>query len=64
MLMLIYGRLTRVFKHSHASVMYNVIHQNPGLQALVQVGVRDYCEEEYRRIQKAQKTFTLFLIPQ
>lgn len=48
------------FKHSHASVMYNVIHQNPDLQALVQVGVRDYCEEEYRRIERHKNIHTFF----
>ena len=34
------------FNYSHASVMYNAIEQIPQLKKLVQVGVRDYCEEE------------------
>lgn len=33
------------FKHSHASIMYNAL-QLPALSKLVQVGIRDYCEEE------------------
>ncbi len=34
------------FNYSHASIMYNAIEQIPQLQKLVQVGIRDYCEEE------------------
>ncbi|MBC7534979.1 MAG: agmatinase family protein [Ferruginibacter sp.] len=34
------------FNYSHASIMYNAIEQIPQLKKLVQVGVRDYCEEE------------------
>jgi agmatinase len=34
------------FTHSHASIMYNVINKIPGISKLVQVGVRDFCEEE------------------
>lgn len=39
------------FTHSHASIMYNVISNTP-LTKLVQVGIRDFCEEEYNFIQK------------
>ncbi len=35
------------FTYSHASVMYNALQEIPALQKLVQVGVRDYCEEEW-----------------
>lgn len=35
------------FTHSHASVMYNVLHQTPPPGKLIQVGIRDFCEEEY-----------------
>jgi agmatinase len=38
------------FTYSHASVMYNALNEIPGLQKLVQVGVRDYCEEEWNYI--------------
>jgi agmatinase len=35
------------FVHSHASVMYNVLNALPQLKRLVQLGVRDYCQEEW-----------------
>ena len=38
------------FKYSHASVMYNALEEIPALKKLVQVGVRDFCEEEYNYI--------------
>lgn len=38
------------FEHSHASIMYNVI-SNTLLKKLVQVGIRDFCEEEFEFIQ-------------
>lgn len=34
------------FKYSHASIMYNVLEEIPAVSKLVQVGVRDYCDEE------------------
>ena len=34
------------FNYSHASIMYNALDQIPALTRLVQVGIRDYCEEE------------------
>ncbi len=34
------------FNYSHASIMYNALEQIPALKKLVQVGIRDYCEEE------------------
>nr|MBP6432998.1 arginase family protein [Ferruginibacter sp.] len=38
------------FKYSHASVMYNALEEIPQIKKLVQVGIRDYCEEEYHYI--------------
>ena len=35
------------FVYSHASVMYNALQEIPGLKKLVQIGVRDYCQEEW-----------------
>jgi agmatinase len=35
------------FNYSHASVMYNVLQEIPQMKRLVQVGIRDYCEEEW-----------------
>lgn len=34
------------FTHSHASIMNNALTQIPQIQHLVQVGIRDMCEEE------------------
>ncbi len=34
------------FTYSHASIMYNAL-QVEGVQSLTQVGIRDYCEQEY-----------------
>lgn len=34
------------FKYSHASVMYNALEQIPAIEKVVQVGIRDFCEEE------------------
>lgn len=35
------------FKQSHASIMYNVMHDANRPKCLVQVGIRDFCEEEF-----------------
>jgi len=34
------------FEHSHASIMFNVLEAVPAVRKLVQVGIRDVCEEE------------------
>lgn len=34
------------FTYSHASIMYNVLKEVPQVEKLVQVGIRDYCDEE------------------
>ena len=34
------------FTYSHASIMYNALQEAPGIGALVQVGIRDFCDEE------------------
>ena len=38
------------FTYSHASIMYNVLDR-VNVERLVQVGIRDYCEEEFNRIE-------------
>lgn len=38
------------FTYSHASVMYNALEEIPEISKLVQVGVRDYCEEEWEYV--------------
>ena len=35
------------FNYSHASIMYNALEEIPQLKKLVQIGIRDYCEEEW-----------------
>ncbi|MFM6970582.1 MAG: agmatinase family protein [Sediminibacterium sp.] len=41
------------FTYSHASIMYNVLNEIDGVQKIVQVGVRDFCEEEWNNIQNS-----------
>lgn len=47
------------FTHSHASIMYNAV-QLPSVKKLVQVGVRDYCEEESRFSYDSEKIETFY----
>ena len=35
------------FEWSHASIMHNVMEKIPSVQKLVQVGIRDFCEQEW-----------------
>ena len=39
--------LTWAFSDSHASIMHNVMEKIPQVGKLVQVGIRDFCEQEY-----------------
>ena len=48
------------FVYSHASVMYNALKEIPQLKKLVQVGVRDYCEEEWDFINANTDRVTTF----
>jgi len=48
------------FTYSHASIMYNVLQQVPQVKKLVQVGIRDYCEEELQMIQQSDGRITTF----
>ena len=41
------------FEWSHASIMENVMRRLPGVARLVQVGIRDLCEEEHDRISQS-----------
>ncbi len=42
------------FDHSHASIMYNALTDIPQITRLIQVGVRDYSEEEWNYICNSQ----------
>ncbi len=49
------------FTYSHASIMYNVLKQIPEVSKLVQVGIRDYCDEELDFIlQNPDRIITFF----
>jgi len=43
------------FHYSHASIMFNALEKIPALSKLVQVGIRDYCEEEFDYINKSKE---------
>jgi len=47
------------FVFSHASIMYNAI-QIPNVHKLVQVGIRDICQEEINRINDSKNRIKLF----
>jgi agmatinase len=48
------------FEYSHASIMHNVMEKT-ALQKLVQVGIRDFCEEEFDTIKNSnQRIITFF----
>ena len=42
------------FEWSHASIMENVVRKVPGVAKLVQVGIRDFCEEEEERVRESK----------
>ncbi len=48
------------FNHSHASIMYNVMMAPWKPQKLVQIGIRDFCEEEYEFIKSRSDIKTFF----
>lgn len=47
------------FTYSHASIMFNAL-KIPAVQRLVQVGIRDYCEEEDSAIKRAMGRVVTF----
>ncbi len=48
------------FPYSHASIMYNVLEEIPQVEKLVQVGIRDYCDEEIVMIRQNPDRITSF----
>src|SRR5690606_2133030 len=48
------------FQYSHASIMYNILEEIPAVTKLVQVGIRDYCDEEFEAITKSQGRIVTF----
>lgn len=43
------------FEFSHASIMHNVLRNIPQVERLVEVAVRDFCDQEYERAQRDPK---------
>ncbi len=43
------------FEFSHASIMHNVLRDIPQVTRLVEVAVRDFCDQEYQRAQEDPK---------
>jgi agmatinase len=48
------------FTYSHASIMYNVINELSGISKIVQLAVRDYCEEEEQLSRNNDKITTFY----
>lgn len=48
------------FTYSHASIMYNVLDQVPQVSKIVQVGIRDFCDEEIAIINKKEKVVAFY----
>ncbi len=48
------------FTYSHASIMYNVLGNHPQVKKLVQVGIRDYCDEELDMIRNSNGRIVTF----
>ena len=48
------------FQYSHASIMHNVMEKIPGVSKLVQVGIRDFCEQEYNYTKTNKKIKVFF----
>lgn len=48
------------FQQSHASIMYNVMHLPVKPKKLVQVGIRDFCEDEYNFVKSRDDIRTFF----
>ena len=45
---------------SHASILYNVLEGIPGLGKSVQVGIRDFCEQEFEYCEKNEERLRVF----
>ncbi len=48
------------FNYSHASIMYNALEQIPALKKLVQIGIRDFCEEELDYIKNSHDRISTY----
>ncbi|MBO9572266.1 MAG: agmatinase family protein [Chitinophagaceae bacterium] len=48
------------FDYSHASIMYNALKEIPQIQKLVQLGIRDYSQEEFNYISNSNGRIVTF----
>jgi len=48
------------FTYSHASIMYNVLKEVPQVSKLIQIGTRDYCDEEFNVIKNNPERIKTF----
>jgi agmatinase len=48
------------YTHSHASIFYNILTQIPSVTRVVQVGIRDFCEEEFEFCRAQKKRVNIF----
>jgi len=48
------------FKWSHASIMYNALETIPQIEKLVQISIRDLCQEEWDYLQKNNKRVVVY----
>jgi agmatinase len=48
------------FTYSHASIMHNALEEVSAVSTLVQVGIRDYCEDEKNRISSDERIHTFY----
>ncbi|MEP7109040.1 MAG: agmatinase family protein [Ferruginibacter sp.] len=48
------------FNYSHASIMYNALEEIPHLKKLVQIGIRDFCEEEWNYIDRSDRRIVTY----
>jgi agmatinase len=42
------------FRYSHASIMYNVLKEVEAVSKIVQVGIRDYCDDEVALVEASE----------
>lgn len=48
------------FNYSHASIMYNALHEIPEMQKLIQIGIRDYGQCEWQFIRENPSRVTSY----
>jgi agmatinase len=49
------------FENSHASIFYNVLAKIPAVSKIIQVGIRDFCEEEVQVVESSKERMMVYL---